>query len=290
MLPLALSAHIENLLQTKIAEAQPVSGGSINLAYRLRLADGRHFFLKTNTSAHAPAMFRAEQLGLAMLGASQVIRVPKVLAHGLPESCSSAFLLMEYIAPGWKNRLFWEKFGISLANLHGNASQWFGFSHDNFIGSLPQGNQRHEKWEDFYHEERLLPQMIVAYDAGLLTANDAERMDTLCRKLCFLCPKESPALIHGDLWTGNFLCDAQGEAVLIDPAACFAHREMDLAMTHLFGGFDPVFYQSYEAAWPLEKGFEKRMEIYQLYYLMVHVNLFGGGYVAQVQNILKRFG
>jgi hypothetical protein len=223
-----------------------------------------------------------------LLGASRVIKTPKVFGHGSTED-GHAFLLLEFIAPGYKNRLFWENFGRALANLHGNTSAQFGFSHDNFIGSLPQSNTRHASWETFYAEERLWPQMLLACEKGYFDKTGERQLDALCRKLASICPKESPALTHGDLWSGNFLCDGMGQPVLIDPAASFAHREMDLAMSRLFGGFDEAFYKAYEHAWPLEAGFEKRMEVYQLYYLLVHANLFGGEYVGQVGEILRKW-
>ncbi|MCC6283185.1 MAG: fructosamine kinase family protein [Saprospiraceae bacterium] len=289
MLPTTLQNHLETILKARIAEVRPISGGDIHRAFRLTATDGREWFVKTNNTAQAPTMFKTEAQGLALLGASQVIRTPKILGQGCTDD-GHAYLLLEYIAPGYKNRLFWENFGRALSNLHGNTSAQFGFAHNNFIGSLPQSNTRHPSWEAFYAEERLWPQMLLACEKGYFDKNSETQLDHLCRKIAWLCPKESPALTHGDLWSGNFICDTSGQAVLIDPAAAFTHREMDLAMSRLFGGFDAAFYNAYEESWPLESGFEKRMEVYQLYYLLVHVNLFGGGYVEQVRGILKRWG
>lgn len=289
MFPSTLHQYLERALELKISAVQPIAGGDIHRAYRLTGADGRHWFVKTNRDKQAPIMFRTESQGLALLGASQAIRTPKVFGHGCTED-GHAYLLLEYIAPGYRNRLFWERFGQALANLHGNTSALFGFAHDNFIGRLPQSNSRQETWPEFYAEERLWPQMLMARELGYFNAAAEQQLDRLCNQLSWHCPEEPPALCHGDLWSGNFLCDAAGFPVLIDPAACFVHREMDLAMSRLFGGFDPAFYAAYEAAWPLEPGFEQRVEIYQLYYLLVHVNLFGGGYVDSVQRILERFG
>lgn len=288
MLAPPLVSHFEQILQAKIAAVRPVAGGDINRAFQISLADGRQFFLKTNDAPQAGEMLRAEHLGLVLLGASQVIAVPKVWAQGVVGA--AAFLLMDFVQPGYRNRLFWENFGTALANLHGNTSNWFGFSHPNFIGSLPQTNTRHDDWEEFYANERLIPQMILAMDAGKMTADDARLLENICRKIGIICPEESPALTHGDLWSGNFLCRADGQPVLIDPAASFAHREMDLAISRLFGGFDAAFYEAYEAAWPLEPGFERRIELYQLYYLLAHANLFGGGYIGQVRDVLRRWG
>ena len=287
MLPASLKGQIEAALQTSIVAVNPVSGGDIHRAALLTTTGQRQYFLKYNTGAPASEMFRTEALGLSLLGASRVIAVPKIVKQDA--AGDYAFLLLEYVAPGLKNRLFWENFGQSLAALHITTSAQFGFSHDNFIGSLPQSNTRHDTWPEFYSEERLLPQMNLALKANRLTVNDMNALEGLCKKLASVCPEEPPALTHGDLWSGNFLCNTENKPVLIDPAASFSHREMDIAMSRLFGGFDPVFYQSYENAWPLEAGFEERVEIYQLYYLLVHVNLFGGGYVERVRQILHRW-
>lgn len=287
MIPPALHTHLESILGTSFASAASISGGDIHHVALLNASDGKQYFLKYNTGAGISGMFRAEALGLALLGASRVIAVPKVLKQGTTAEWS--FLLLEYISPGIKNRIFWEDFGTSLAALHGTTSAQFGFAHDNFIGSLPQSNTRHDTWPDFFTEERLFPQMRLARDGNRLNINDERFLENLCRKLSDICPAEPPALTHGDLWNGNYLCNTSNRPVLIDPAASFAHREMDLAMSRLFGGFDPLFYQSYENAWPLEKGFEERIEVYQLYYLLVHVNLFGGGYIESVRRILNRY-
>lgn len=268
--------------------AEPLSGGDIHHTLRLVASDGRQWVLKYNTGQKTADIFRTEAQGLALLGASRAIATPKVYAQGsIPEGWS--FLLMEFIRSGYKNLLFWEHFGHSLANLHGNTAAQFGFAHDNFIGSLQQSNRRHDSWAVFFAEERLLPQMARARAQKRLSAADENALQRICTKLSMLCPEEAPALIHGDLWSGNFLCNTAGQAVLIDPAACFAHREMDLAMSRLFGGFDAAFYRAYNKAWPLEPGFEERLEVYQLYYLLVHVNLFGDGYVESVRGILRRF-
>jgi fructosamine-3-kinase len=282
-----LQSYIQTLLGASIASAQPLSGGDIHRAALLVTSEGRQFFLKYNTSGQAVEMFRTEALGLALLGASKVMAVPKVHGHGAADGY--AFLLLEYIQPGHRNRRFWEDFGGSLAALHGTTSAQFGFAHDNFIGSLPQSNKWHETWQKFYSEERLLPQMRLAREHNRLNVSDEKQLENLCKKIPDVCPDESPALTHGDLWSGNFLCNAASKPVLIDPSASFAHREMDLAMSRLFGGFDAVFYQSYEETWPLAPDFENRLEVYQLYYLLVHVNLFGGGYVESVRRVLRRY-
>ena len=287
MLPAELQLHLEELLGERFASNKAVGGGDIHRAGEITTVSGGQFFVKYNTGLQSADMFRTEALGLALLGASRVIAVPKIAAQGSIGNFS--YLLMAFIAPGPRTRRFWESFGQALATLHGTTSAHFGFSHDNFIGSLPQSNSRRDTWADFYTLERLQPQMRLARQGDLLDAGDEKRLDTLCSKLAALCPEEPPALTHGDLWSGNFLCDRESRPVLIDPAASFAHREMDMAMSRLFGGFDDVFYQGYEDTWPLEPGFNDRLEVYQLYYLLVHVNLFGGGYVESVRRILRHY-
>ncbi|MDW8231027.1 MAG: fructosamine kinase family protein [Saprospiraceae bacterium] len=282
----SLQPRIEALLGEKIASIAPVSGGDINRAFCLTGESRRRWFLKTNTDAAAALMFRREAQGLALLGASGVIRTPRVYGHGADET-GNAFLLLSFVDSGPRSPLFWERFGRQLAALHSQTSAFFGFAHDNFIGRLPQSNRRCETWAEFYAQERLQPQMQLARQQGYLDKAAEQQLERLCRRLDVRCPNEPPALTHGDLWSGNFLCNAQGEPVLIDPAAAYAHREMDIAMSRLFGGFDARFYAAYQEAWPLAPGFEERIEIYQLYYLLVHVNLFGSGYESGVRRILK---
>ncbi len=284
----AVLLHVEGLLGEKIAEVTPVRGGGINQALCLVGQRGQKWFLKTNADSTASLMFKREAQGLALLGASGVIRTPRVFGYGQVEE-GNAFLLLEFIHSRPHSPLFWTCFGHALANLHQQTSAFFGFAHDNFIGRLPQLNRRCATWAEFYAEERLRPQMQLAREQGYLDKGTERQLERLCQHLGEICPDEPPAFVHGDLWSGNFLCDTQGKPVLIDPAAAYAHREMDLAMSRLFGGFDPRFYAAYEEIWPLVPGFEQRMEIYQLYYLLVHVNLFGASYEDSVRRILKRW-
>ncbi len=286
MLPISLAGQIQSILGAEILGLKPVAGGDINQALVLETSVKR-FFLKVNTAPKANRMFEAEASGLALLAASNTIRIPEVLGFG--DTPEGAFLLLEYIEPGFRPDGFWEEFGSALAELHRHSADNFGLESDNFIGSLPQSNQRHETWPDFYINERLQPQLDIANQQNRLQPTDFQAFERLFRRLAELCPAEPPALVHGDLWSGNFLCDSNGQPVLIDPATSYSHREMDLAMSRLFGGFDRTFYRSYEQAWPLAPGFEQRLPIYQLYYLLVHVNLFGGGYVDSVRSVLKQF-
>lgn len=285
-LPEKITHQCEAALDRKILSVEYVGGGDINQARRLKTSKG-DFFLKMNSGNKAKTMFEVEQKGLELLAAAKIIRIPSVIA--VLFDGKNAGLLMEHIETGYRADGFWKKFGTALAELHRQSAEQYGLDHDNFIGSLPQSNNHHETWSAFYIHERLLPQIEMAVTDGQMTTQDRKSFDSLFKKLPTICPEEKPSLTHGDLWSGNFLVGSESEPVLIDPAVSYAHREMDLAMSRLFGGFDRSFYRAYEEAWPLVSGFEKRLPIYQLYYLMVHVNLFGGGYVRSVRNILKEF-
>ena len=263
-----------------------IGGGSINDAYRLETNAGR-FFVKVNHADRFPSFFEAEADGLGRLREAGTIRVPEVIAMG--EDHDDSYLLMTWVDGGTKTDAFWEAFGRSLAALHRRSDKNFGLERDNYIGSLKQANTRQATWADFFVHCRLEPLVKMARDRRKLGDGDVLRFERLYGQLAGLFPQEPPALLHGDLWSGNFICAKDSAPVLIDPAVYFGHREMDIAMSRLFGGFEPGFYTAYNDAFPLERGWEERVDLCNLYPLLVHVNLFGGGYVQQVQTILKRF-
>ena len=165
----------------------------------------------------------------------------------------------------------------------------FGLDHDNYIGSLPQSNHQHTSWVEFFIEERLEKQIALAKNSGALNNSTIQQFNNLFKRLKEIIPEEKPSLLHGDLWNGNYMLAADGCACLIDAAVYYDHREMDLAMTRLFGGFPEEFYESYHETFPLSSGFEERVDIHNLYPLLVHVNLFGGSYISQVKSVLSRF-
>ncbi|MCB0572140.1 MAG: fructosamine kinase family protein [Phaeodactylibacter sp.] len=286
MLPEAVRTACSELLGSAILGSAAVGGGDINEAMLLETAQGP-VFLKMNAGPQAQAMFAAETRGLALLAQSGAAKVPHVLGSGT--TGRYAFLLLEYLPQGHRSRRFWEQFGAAVAALHRNPAQMFGLDTDNFIGSLPQRNRQHDTWPAFYTEERLEPQARLAADKGLLWDGAGRSFGALYRNIANICPEEPPSLIHGDLWSGNFLTGPNGEPVLIDPAVSYAHREMDLAMARLFGGFASDFYHAYEESAPTAPGLEERIPLYQLYYLLVHLNLFGAGYRQPVRDIVRAF-
>jgi len=277
----------ENFNQpVKIINTGSLSGGSINDAYKVSTNAGQ-FFVKKNSASLYPQMFEKEARGLKILASAGAIDVPEVIASG--ETNNTAFLILGFIESATKRVDFWVHFAKGLASLHRNTAGYFGLDHDNYIGSLPQSNTKHDNWMSFFREERLEKQVKMARDNGRIGTGLVQTFGRFYTKLPEIFPDEQPALIHGDLWGGNFMVNEQGEAVIIDPAVYYGHREMDLGMSQLFGGFDPGFYEAYQRYYPLEKGWQQRMDYCNLYTLMVHVNLFGGGYAASVQTILRKF-
>ena len=279
-----LAQHAERPIT--ISSERSVGGGSINDAYRLDTTAGT-YFVKTNQADRFPSMFEAEADGLRRLREVSAILTPELISTG--ELDDITYLLMEWVESGPRRSNYWEQFGRELAAVHRNSADHFGLERDNYIGSLPQSNTLHDQWSGFFIHCRMEPQVKMARDQNRLGMGDVLRFERLYGRLGALLPKEPPALLHGDLWSGNFLTGPDGGPVLIDPAVYFGHREMDIAMTRLFGGFDAEFYTSYNEAWPMERGWEDRMDLCNLYPLLVHVNLFGGGYRAQVEAILRRF-
>jgi fructosamine-3-kinase len=281
-------AAVETALGARVERATPVAGGDINEAYRVDLADGRRVFVKANASA-SPAMFPAEARGLAWLDQSKALRVPRVLAVS-DEDSPTAYLVLEHLEPGVPTQGFDEELGRGLAMLHRASAPTYGLDHDNFIGRLPQDNTPADSWATFYGERRLGAQLSLAVRQGRATTRMQRLFDRLLERLEDLVgAEEPPARLHGDLWGGNLHVSPQGAPCLIDPAVYGGHREIDLAMMRLFGGFGARVFAAYDEAHPLSEGHAERVDLYQLYPLMVHVNLFGGSYVGSVERILARY-
>lgn len=283
----ALRERVQQALGQRVVGALRLAGGDINDAFELRLAAGERVFLKTNRAAPR-GLFVAEARGLSFLAEARALRTPEVLAVSAPEE-QPGFLLLEFLASGTPRRGFDQQLGRGLAALHRAGAPELGLDHDNFIGRLPQSNRRHATWAAFYRAERLEPQVRLAVDSGRAPSTWVSAFERLFAVLAErVGPVEPVARLHGDLWGGNLHVDADGAPTLIDPAAYGGHREMDLAMMRLFGGFAPAVFSAYQESFPLAPGHAERVPLYQLYPLLVHVNLFGGGYVAQVSEVLTR--
>ncbi len=263
-----------------------VSGGSINEAAAVSTGTDR-IFVKWNDANRYPGMFQAEARGLMLLKDPGGALVPEVLEVG--ETGRYAYLALSHIERGYHDEQAAKRFGEMLAALHHNTATSFGLDHNNYMGSLPQRNATHTTWNDFFIHERLLPQLNIARQAGSLSSTDAQAFDRLFQQLPSIIPEEPPTLVHGDLWSGNFIAGTDDRTWLIDPAVAYGHREVDIAMSRLFGGFSASFYQAYLHHFPLAPGWEQRIGIFQLYPLLIHVNLFGGGYIGSVRSILRYF-
>ena len=282
----ALSDYFQRPL--RVVSRQSVSGGSINRTSILTLDDQTRVFVKENSGSHE-RLFEAEAVGLEALSAAAGPRVARPLA--LYHSPSIQYLALEYIPGGSKAHDFWQQFGRATALLHRYRSQSrYGFDIDNHIGRTPQINTWCDNWLQFFGEHRLGYQLQLACSKGLLDSATVTGLQKIIERLDrYLIEPEQPSLLHGDLWGGNYMVGPDGYAVLIDPAVYFGHREADLAMTELFGGFSARFYRSYEQSWPLQPGYRDRIELYNLYHLLNHLNLFGGGYAGSVRSIIRRY-
>lgn len=285
----ALREALRFALGAALKSTRRLSGGDINDAHELELASGVRVFLKTNAAA-PPSLFPAEARGLEWLREAAALRIPEVLAVSGGHAGEPSFLVLEMLRPGRPGRDFDERLGRGLAQLHRFGAPRFGFAADNFIGSLPQRNTEHESWAEFFWAERLEPQLERAVASGRASARLRSGFERLASRLSRLVgPDEPPSRLHGDLWGGNLHVDETGAPCLIDPAVYGGHREVDLAMMRLFGGFGESVFRAYEEAWPLAPGHAERIALYQLYPLMVHVNLFGGGYAESVERSLARY-
>ena len=275
-------AALEEATGTQLSRTAPVSGGDIGDSARVELADGQVLFVKhyphvPKGASEAPGIAEAEARGLEWLADARVeeLRIARPVAHG------EDWLALEWIEPGAPAPDHDERLGRGLARLHAASPGGFGFPTSNWIARIPWSNEPCADWPDFYGERRLRPLAKRARDAGALPTDVALGLDRLIDALPELVgPDEPPARLHGDLWSGNAICDASGGPCLIDPEVYGGHREIDLAMMDLFGGFGPRVFAAYREIWPLAPGAEARVPLYQVLPLLVHVCLFGGGYVG----------
>lgn len=328
-----MNPGLNTLISTVISDAShrhfalhdstPVSGGSINEAYRLEATDGARYFLKLNAARHL-AMFVAEAEGLNAIAATNTIRAPRPIAHG--SASGHSYLVLEHLELSSRGdaKLLGEQLaalhrctpppplpcreraGVRVDTLYSHTSTpsltlplqrgenngksfCFGFIQDNFIGTTPQPNGWKDNWVDFWREQRLGYQLRLAAQngyGGLLQNLGEKLLDMLPAFFENYIPQ--PSLLHGDLWSGNHAFLADGTPAIFDPAAYYGDRECDLAMTELFGGYSAEFYASYRAAYPLDEGYAMRRDLYNLYHVLNHANLFGGGYARQSEQMMQR--
>lgn len=284
----ALLADAEQMQHAAVRSMEALAGGSINRVYKVELSSGTTLVFKWN-AAPPPGFFAAEADGLRTLQDARALRIPRVYAAG------EHGILLEWLPSvpqrGRELRSAGRELGEGLAKLHRAYGTAYGYPRDNFIGTLPQGNRQSQSWTAFYRDHRLRPQLQLAERLGYLHATRRRLAERLLDRLPRFIDESAvrPSLLHGDLWAGNWLETPDGPA-LIDPAVYYGDREVDLAMAHLFGGFPRSFFESYAAHYPLAPGHEERRPIYQLYYLLVHLNLFGEAYGPQVDRVLVRYG
>jgi protein-ribulosamine 3-kinase len=274
----AIKIKIEEAIGSRIKDAQSLSGGCINEAYKITSEKGDQFFLKVNNPG---SMFFNEANGLNELRKAAAINVPEVYCT------AEEYILTEFVEQGKYSKNFFETFGYQFATMHNYTSHEFGFYEDNFIGSTPQLNipadEEKNNWVKFFFNKRLLYQFNLAEKNGYGTSSLRKAFQGIENKIeDILKGSENMAsVLHGDLWGGNFICSTKGEVYLIDPAVYYGNREADLAMTKLFGRFNKEFYTYYEQTFPLPPGYDYRENIYKLYHVLNHLNLFGRAYYDQ---------
>jgi len=291
-LPAELRAEIDAALSrggsaARVTRATSIGGGCISPAARIETDRGERYFAKWSERGAPADFFTSQADGLRALERAGAVRVPRVEAAG------ERWLLLEWLDPGSAGTDTWTTLGRHLAHMHCDTADAFGAAADNYIGSLPQSNAWCDTWPAFWVERRIGPQWERARRAGFFDGSDERAFRGLCAALpdaLSAGDADGPSLVHGDLWGGNVHVMADGTAALIDPSTYHGHREVDLAMAELFGGFPRAFFAAYGEAWPIEPGYDSgRRDLYQLYYLLVHVNLFGAGYTGGVRRVLRRF-
>ena len=276
---------IEQRLSLTIFSISKLSGGDINEVYVVT-SSKRNFVVKLNNKDRYPNMLQKESKGLKLLQNASV-NTPIVMDQF--EEGDLQVIILEHIEEETSTKRFWLRFAEDLANLHRNNASNFGLNYSNFIGSLHQENKMLPTWEQFFVENRLLPLIKMGIDKDLLYKGHLVKFEGLFKALQELIPAEKPSLLHGDLWSGNLLCGQGQRPVFIDPAVYYGHREVDIAMTRMFGGFDPVFLSQYQEIYPFERGWEKRLAIHNLYPNLVHLNLFGQSYLPGIERVLEKF-
>lgn len=276
-----LNHTVQKFLGERIQKISVLTGGDINKVYRIDTSD-KSYVLKLNRHPDALTMFQAEEKGLLALRSTKTFHIPQIFL--VDRENDTSFILLEYLKAKKKSNEYYEHLGRKLAQMHQTTQQKFGFESPNFIGTLTQLNKNRNTAYEFFIDMRIAPQIQMAKEKGFQL-----KIKGLFKNLETLIPEEAPALIHGDLWCGNVITDSRGFPSLIDPAVSYGSRETDIAMMLLFGGFPEKTFESYHECYPLKSGWKNRIEIWQLYYLLVHLNLFGSTYYQRVKDIVQKF-
>jgi len=281
-----MKKYFSKLLKENIISVSSVSGGDINDAYKI-ISSSNVYFAKTNKMVNATDMFEKEAQNLKLLKENAEIYVPDVIETGQYNDLS--YLILEWIEPGKSNPATNDNLAHQLVILHNTHVNSFGLNYNNYIGSLPQDNTEKYNWLEFYFINRIEYQLKIAIDAKLMKKTSIKKTETMFSNVEKDFPDVVPSLLHGDLWSGNFMINKSGNAVFIDPAVYYGYREMDIAMMKLFGGFSSDVYYKYNEQLPMDHDWNSRLRFNQLYYILVHVNLFGGNYVNLAESIINYY-
>ena len=284
MLPKSIIHFLNSFHSKRINQFSAVGGGSINAAYRYAI-DGHQFFIKYNNEVEG--IIEKEVDGLKAISKVNCIATPEVIAFDKKDGYE--ILVLPFITGALKTENAWKNFGRQLAEMHQQDAPHYGWYQNNFIGSLQQTNKKTPNFIEFFMDQRLKPQIELALKKHYFSSQEVDQFEQLFKKLHEILPDTKPSLVHGDLWSGNFMIGEKETPYLIDPSIHYNFRETDMAFTHLFGGFNKEFYEAYNYHLPLENEFEKRIPLYNIYPLLVHLNLFGRGYYSSVMNNLNLY-
>lgn len=285
---IAHSLNVHSSYSANNLNIQPIGGGSINDTYRIMVQNDHYIFCKVNSATNFPHLFRQESRGLFLIEQQMIIGTPKVI--DILEMNDQQILLLEWIKPGERTLSFWKKFGSRLAQMHKVTNEFFGLNDNNYMGSVTQNNMPANNWIDFFRNQRLQPLVEHCSQHHLLPYEYLKLFDNLYQHLPSIFDADQrPALVHGDLWSGNFMCSEASEPILIDPAVYFGHPSVDLGMSTLFGGFHPSFYEAYNHYQPLPSNYHEQWQICNLYPLLIHLRLFGSSYLPSILQTIKVF-
>ncbi len=285
---MTIKNRLSKIINEEIDAITAVSGGDIGSAYKITTKNNNQYFAKTSDFKDSTAMLKMEYEGLKHLQEKAQVNIPQIIKVG--KSADSAFLVLEWIEQGKKNDNTSQTIADQLVKLHSTEEKYFGLDYDNFIGYLEQINSRDSDWLSFYYKNRIEYQLKLAIDSGRLDSSLIKKIDKMFRLIEQEHPKVKPCLLHGDLWNGNIIFGQGGMPYFIDPAIYYGYREMDYAMMKLFGGFNEDIFDAINDKMPIDKGYKDRLKFYQLYYILVHVNIFGGSYAYTAREIIQYYG